>query len=115
MPDDVIADPVDPTPPVPAPAPTQTKYPWRATIRTWIQAFVGIVLTLQLILPAIVDAVNGTEGVPASVRGWTAAVSGGIAVICALVARVMAIPQVEAWLQNGGAVRSSIAAKPASD
>jgi len=66
---------------------TQSKYPWRTTARTVFQAACG----LAVLTPAIVDA----SGVDAKAP-WVAAslaVSGGVA-------KVMAIPGVNAWLER---------------
>lgn len=69
-----------------APA-TQVRKPWRATVRTAVQVAVG----LAPMLPAIVDA--------AGVDDTAAPVAGALA-ISAGVARVMALPGVEAFLQR---------------
>lgn len=98
MPDDLVAEPVDPTPPLAPPAPTQTKYPWRSTLRTAFQAALG----LATALPLIVGAADIDETAPI-VAGVIAAAGG--------FARVMALPQVEDFLQK---FVPWLAAKPAS-
>lgn len=72
----------------PTPVPTQVRRPWRATLRT---AFAGIVGFLA-ILPFIVEA----TGLDPEVYPWLA----GILAAAAAVTRVMALPQVEAFLQR---------------
>lgn len=98
MPDDLVADPVDPTPPLTPPAPTQTKYPWRTVLRSVFQGIVGF----APVFPLIVGASGADETGPAIALGL--AVSGGIT-------RIMAVPQVEDFLQKHV---PWLAAKPAS-
>ena len=68
------------------PEPTQVRRPWRATLRT---IFAGVVGFLA-ILPFIVEA----TGLDPQVYPWLA----GILAVAAGVTRVMALPQVEAFL-----------------
>lgn len=67
------------------PEATQEEYPWRATVRTVFQAVVGFASMWALIVVAL--GLNETTA-------WVAAslaVTGGIT-------RLMAIPEVNAWL-----------------
>ena len=82
-----------------APA-TQTRYPWRTTVRSGFQFVVG----LAPMVPVIVDASGIPEG--------TAGVAGAIA-ISAGVTRVMALPAVDAFLQRF--IPWLAAAKPVGD
>lgn len=66
--------------------PTQVRRPWRATART---VFAGIVAFAAL-LPFIVEA----SGLEPEVYPWL----GGILAVAAAVTRIMALPQVEAFL-----------------
>lgn len=66
---------------------TQLKRPWRSTVRTVFQALVGFAS-----MWAILVQVAGLD----STTGW---VSASLAVTAA-VTRVMALPQVEAFLQR---------------
>lgn len=69
-----------------APAPTQTRHPWRATIRTGFAAAVA----LASLLPYVVAQADiGTA------PGVTQ-----VLVIAAAVTRVMALPGVNEWLQD---------------
>lgn len=68
----------EPTPP------TQVQHPWRATLRTMVAG----ALALAALLPVIVDAL-GAGAVP-----WVASVVA----VAAGVTRVLAIPQVAAWV-----------------
>ena len=99
MPDDLVAGPIDPTPPLPPPAPTQTKYPWRSTLRTVFQA----ALSLAVMLPLVIGALGLDANAPA-----IAAVLVGAGAF----ARLMALPQVEDFLQK---YVPWLAAKPASN
>ncbi len=67
----------------PAP-PTQTAHPWRATIRTIAAATVGL---LSLLPYALADVNVPTEGLVAQALAFMAAVT-----------RVLALPQVNAWV-----------------
>lgn len=69
--------------PVPA-TPTQVEYPGRAVLRTVLQAAVGLILVVPFVVAEL-----GPAAVP-----WLA----GAAAAAGLAARVMAIPQVNAWL-----------------
>lgn len=69
-----------------APA-TQVRRPWRSTVRTLVQLALG----LAPMLPLLVDAAGVDDTLPA-VAG-ALAISGGIT-------RVMALPQVEVFLQR---------------
>ena len=83
---------------------TQTRHPWRATVRTTAAAIVG----LLPILPSIIDAF-GVSSVP-----W---VAGTLAMIAA-VTRVLAMPQVERWMKTyaswlaAAPVREEVNGKP---
>jgi hypothetical protein len=70
--------------------PTQTKHPWRATVRTWLAAVVG----LLPFLPTIAHEF-GMEGV-----GWVAAGLG----IVGGVTRLLAVPGINGWLQRYASV-----------
>lgn len=66
--------------------PTQVLRPWRATVRTAFQ----FIVAFFVLLPFIVDA----TGLEPEVYPWL----GGILAVAAGVTRVMALPQVEAFL-----------------
>lgn len=81
--------------------PTQVRYPWRAGLRTALQ----VVITLAWFVPAAVTVVlNAAEehgvSLPAGVIAVLTALSVGAAVFGTIVARVMALPGVEAWLSK---------------
>lgn len=66
------------------PAPTQTRYPWKATLRTILAA---------LPLVPIIAVALGVDTLP-----WVVAAVGFIGGIT----RVMAIPEINAWLTSVG-------------
>lgn len=69
--------------------PTQVKRPWRATVRTVFQ----FVLALATLLPFILTGVySDADAAPAAV--------GQVLAVAATVTRVMALPQVEDFLQS---------------
>jgi hypothetical protein len=68
--------------------PTQVRRPWRATLRT---AFAGVI-GFAALLPFIVEA----TGLEPEVYPWLA----GMLAVAAAVTRVMALPQVEDFLQR---------------
>lgn len=73
------------TDPVPTPA-TQTKHPWRATVRTVLAAIVAF-------LPFLPEVVHqfGADSLP-----WVA----GIVAAAGAVTRVLAMPGVDGWLRK---------------
>lgn len=84
---------------------SQSAFPGRATVRTFIQTWLPQVLAALVVLPlvvqAIVDEVN-RHGVV--LPDWLGLALGGIltacAVVSAILARIMAIPAVDAWLSH---------------
>lgn len=68
--------------------PTQVRRPWRSTARTVFQALVA----LAVLAPFVVQA----SGLDAEALPWLA----GFLAICAGITRVMALPQVEAFLRR---------------
>ena len=70
-------------------APTQVARPWRTTVRTVFQ----FVIALATVLPFVVAGVYSSEAdVPAIV--------GQVLVVAATITRVMALPEVEGFLQH---------------
>lgn len=68
--------------------PTQVRRPWRSVTRTVFQALVA----LAVMAPILVQA----TGLDPSSLPWLA----GVLAVCAAVTRVMALPQVEAFLRR---------------
>jgi hypothetical protein len=82
--------------PTPEPTPTQTVHPWKAALRTAVQ----VLTTLVLLWPALSAVLEDT----ALNLGWEWALPtiGAVTVLAAGLARVMAIPAVNAWLTKIG-------------
>lgn len=67
--------------------PTQVAHPWRATIRTVIQAAIA----LAALAPFLIDAIGIDETLP---------IVAGILAVAAAITRVAALPQVDAFLER---------------
>lgn len=82
-------------------APTQTVYPWKAAVRTGLQALTSALIIFALIGPLVAEFV--AEQFPGSpVVNWiTVGVTFTVA-LSALVARIMAIPAVNELLTKIG-------------
>lgn len=86
---------------------TQQQHPARAAARTFVQTWLPQLLTALVVIPAIVqivvDEVN-KHGVV--LPDWLGLALAGVLTVCALVsaalARIMAIPAVDAWLRHVG-------------
>lgn len=84
------------------PTPTQVRRPWRATVRTIIQVGIPTVIALGLVVPEVVQIVLDEVGnaMPDQLRVILLAISAGVVALAAIIARVMAIPQVEDFLRR---------------
>lgn len=94
---------------------SQTEHPWRAALRTFIQTFIPAAALFTLAVPPVVDIILDEVGKAGlELPGWAyAALTGlsvGTALIAAIVARIMAIPGVEAALR-----KISLGAAPSVD
>lgn len=69
-------------------------------LRTIVQVGIPAFLTFNLILPQIVEAVGGV--LPPEAFIWLNGIAAGITAVAAALARIMAIPQVNAWLVTLG-------------
>ena len=69
-------------------------------LRTAVQVGIPAFLTFNLALPQIIEALGGV--LPPDAFLWLNGVAAGITAIAAGLARVMAIPQVNAWLTKLG-------------
>lgn len=92
-----MVDPVDPNLPVPVPEPavqpTQVAHPWRASLRSGVQAVVGALVTFAALWPLLEPILGETISHfidPAQVAGVTLSVG----VIATAITRIMAIPAV---------------------
>lgn len=71
------------------PAPTQVRRPWRTTARSVFQFAIALATLLPFVATGIYD---DTDAAPAVV--------GQVLAVAATVTRVMALPQVEAFLRR---------------
>lgn len=83
---------------------TQVEYPWKAAIRTAVQVGIPAFLTIAVVVPLIVQILLEELGerMPDSVRLWLIAAAALITSAATILARVMAIPAVNAWLAKFG-------------
>jgi hypothetical protein len=83
---------------------TQQRYPGRASWRTAIQAALGVLLTAGVVVPIVVTILNEQLGkwLPDAWEAWLVGAAAFVAALSAGVARVMAIPAVDAWLARVG-------------
>lgn len=87
--------------------PTQTMHPWRATARTVAQTVIGGILALGIVLPIAWGIVQDELAKQDLALPEGAAAIGGVIVavvvaVSAILARIMAIPQVDALLHRIG-------------
>lgn len=94
--------------------PTQTEHPWRAALRTGLQAGIPTVLALGVLVPMIVEVILDElgEATPGWLRLALVGVSAAVTVTAAIVARIMALPGVEEFLRQHKLVRGFAAAPP---
>lgn len=83
---------------------TQQQFPARATRRTAFQVVIAAILILGIVLPIAVQIIGEELGdwIPGPVIAWLVAGAAFMAALAAAVARIMAIPQVDAWLKHVG-------------
>jgi hypothetical protein len=75
-----------------AQTPTQSAYPWRATLRTALAFVIGV----APLAPVLWAAATGHDA--AAATGWGATALA----VCAGITRLMAVPQVNAFLTRIG-------------
>lgn len=83
---------------------TQQQHPGRATARTVVQGVVATVATLGLILPTVAQIINEDLGayLPEDWVAWLIGAAAAIAAVAGALARIMAIPAVDAALERLG-------------
>lgn len=81
--------------------PTQVAHPWRATLRTILQALVAALVVLPLAVPVITDWIAENPGLlPTEVAAGVTAAGAAVVAIAGLVARLMAVPGVDEFLRT---------------
>ncbi len=88
--------------------PTQVTHSTRAALRTALQTFIPGLIAALAVLPPLIQSIVGDASVPGWLRGWLTVAAAGVAVVAGIVAKVMNVPGVNAWLTKLG-----IGAKPA--
>lgn len=85
-------------------ATTQTDYPWKATLRTLVQVGIPAFVTLVGILPLIIQIILEELGeqMPDGLRLWLVGVAALLTAVATALARIMAIPAVNAFLTRWG-------------
>ena len=83
-------------------APTQVRFSARSVVRTVLQTIVPAVLALGVVVPEVVQIVleQSGEAMPDGLRASLLAVSAGIAAVAGALAKIMALPKVEALLRS---------------
>lgn len=69
-------------------------------LRTLVQVGIPAFISFAVVLPVIIDALG--LPVDSELRLWLLAVAGAVTAVAAALARVMAIPAVNAWLTRIG-------------
>lgn len=83
---------------------TQNAYPGRTALRTAAQSFLSTVTVLGVVVPTVAAIVDDELGdwIPEAWIVWFLSASGVVAALTATMARIMAIPAVDAWLRSIG-------------
>ncbi len=89
--------------------PTQVTHSTRAALRTALQTFIPGLIAALAVLPPLIQSILGDQSVPGWLRGWLTVAAAGVAVVAGIVAKVMNVPGVNAWLTKLG-----VGAKPAA-
>ncbi|PZR55212.1 hypothetical protein DNL40_02250 [Xylanimonas oleitrophica] len=84
------------------PVTTQQAHPQRATWRTVVQGILSTVIVLGVVAPAVAAILGEELGhlLGEHAVATITAVGAGIAAVGGALARIMAIPAVDAWLQR---------------
>lgn len=87
---------IDPT------EPTQVQQPGRAAARTFWQSFIPGLIGLVLLLPEVLGIIAGELGevLPPSLRAWLLGAVTLASGVAAALAKIMAIPTVNRWLEH---------------
>lgn len=78
--------------------PTQTRRPWRATLRTALQVGIPTIILLPTIIQMVIEELG--PNLPPSLTAWLVAAGVFMTALASLFARLMAIPQVELLLRR---------------
>ena len=86
---------------------TQQQHPVRAAARTFVQSVLPQILVALVLTPLVVEAITATASdYGINLPSWLGLALAGVVTACAagsaLLARLMAIPAVDAWLRHIG-------------
>jgi hypothetical protein len=84
----------------PTPSPTQTVYPWKATLRTAIAVIVAVAIVAPQVLAIVQDQLGGY--IRPDIMTWLAWAVGLLVAISLALTRIMAIPAINGWLTSIG-------------
>lgn len=95
--------------------PTQTRRPWRATIRTALAVGIPAILLLPTVIQILIDELG--PNMPDRYTGWLVAAGAIVTAIAAAITRIMALPAVELVLRRlpGAAFAAQPTPKPDED
>jgi uncharacterized membrane protein len=96
---------------------TQQAHPARASWRTAAQTIVSVVLVLGVVAPLVAAILHDELGgyLPEAWLAWVVAAGAVLAAVSAALARIMAIPAVDAWLRNLGLSSTPKVVEPDDD
>lgn len=96
---------------------TQQAYPARASWRTAVQNALSVILVLGIIAPIVAAILRDELGeyLPDAWLAWVVAAGAVLAAVAAALARIMAIPAVDAWLRHLGLSSAPVVAEPDAD
>ena len=83
---------------------TQTAYPWKATLRTLVEVGIPAFGVALLVAPQVLQILAEELGavLPESVTAWLLAAAGTVTLVAGALARIAAIPAVNALLTRIG-------------
>lgn len=96
---------------------TQQTHPGRASWRTAAQTVISVVLVLGVVAPLVAAILHDELGgyLPDAWLAWVVGAAAVLAAVSAALARVMAIPAVDAWLRHIGLSSTPSLAEPDAD
>ena len=83
---------------------TQQAHPVRASWRTAAQTVLSVIVVLGVVAPIVAGILSDELGahLPASWLAWVVGAAAVLAAVSAALARIMAVPAVDAWLRHLG-------------
>ncbi|MCW2132871.1 hypothetical protein [Arthrobacter sp. VKM Ac-2550] len=85
-------------------ATTQTAYPWKATLRTVLEVGIPAFALVLIVIPQVLNILAEELGavLPESVTAWLLAAAATVTLVAGALARIAAIPGVNALLTRIG-------------